>query len=73
MTRNIPLRGMSLSGGLQNFMHGHDILSSTMDEAQFHTYRRECDICILICRISHYINLYIDTLCKIDQCFDTYP
>ncbi|XP_026195346.1 leucine-rich repeat-containing protein 9 isoform X2 [Anabas testudineus] len=38
MTRNIPLRGMSLSGGLQNFMHGHDILSSTMDEAQFHTY-----------------------------------
>ncbi|XP_056250018.1 leucine-rich repeat-containing protein 9 isoform X2 [Seriola aureovittata] len=36
MPRNTPLRGMSISGGLQTFMHGHDILSSNMDEAQSH-------------------------------------
>ncbi|GLD62379.1 leucine-rich repeat-containing protein 9-like protein, partial [Lates japonicus] len=40
MSRNTPLRGMSTSGGLQNFMHGHDILSSNMDEVQSHyTYK----------------------------------
>ncbi|XP_040916935.1 leucine-rich repeat-containing protein 9 [Toxotes jaculatrix] len=40
MPRNTPLRGMSISGGLQSFMHGHDILSNNMDEAQSHyTYK----------------------------------
>ncbi|XP_044023700.1 leucine-rich repeat-containing protein 9 isoform X2 [Siniperca chuatsi] len=40
MPRNTPLRGMS--GGLQNFMHGHDILQSNMDEAQSHyTYKHK--------------------------------
>ncbi|XP_071353639.1 leucine-rich repeat-containing protein 9 isoform X2 [Trachinotus anak] len=34
MPRNTPQRG--ISGGLQTFMHGHDILSSNMDEAQSH-------------------------------------
>ncbi|KAM7375862.1 hypothetical protein PAMP_005628 [Pampus punctatissimus] len=39
MPRNTPLRGMSISG-VQNFMHGHDILPSNMDEAQLHyTYK----------------------------------
>lgn len=45
MPRNSPLRGMSISGGLQNLMHGHDIFPSNMDEAQPHyTYKCECDI-----------------------------
>lgn len=48
MPRNTPLRGMSISGGLQNLIHGHDILPSNVDEAQSHyTYKRECDICPL--------------------------
>ncbi|XP_039994007.1 leucine-rich repeat-containing protein 9 isoform X3 [Xiphias gladius] len=42
MPQNPPLKGMSISGGLQSFMHGHDILSSNMDEAQSHyTYRHK--------------------------------
>ncbi|XP_062296863.1 leucine-rich repeat-containing protein 9 [Scomber scombrus] len=43
MPRNTPLRGMSISGGLQNLMCGHDILPSNMDEAQphyTHKYRK---------------------------------
>ncbi|XP_053191128.1 leucine-rich repeat-containing protein 9 [Scomber japonicus] len=43
MPRNTPLRGMSISGGLQNLMCGHDILPSNMDEAQphyTHKYKR---------------------------------
>nr|XP_033499540.1 leucine-rich repeat-containing protein 9 [Epinephelus lanceolatus] len=40
MPRNTPLRGMTISGGLQNFVHGHDILPGHMDEAQSHyTYK----------------------------------
>ncbi|KAF0044372.1 hypothetical protein F2P81_003530 [Scophthalmus maximus] len=40
MPRNTPLKGMSISGGLQSFMHGHDFLSSSTDEAQSHyTYK----------------------------------
>ncbi|XP_028422571.1 leucine-rich repeat-containing protein 9 isoform X3 [Perca flavescens] len=40
MPRNTPLRGMTMSGGLQNFLHGHDILPSSVDEAQSHyTYK----------------------------------
>ncbi|XP_019940178.2 leucine-rich repeat-containing protein 9 isoform X2 [Paralichthys olivaceus] len=40
--RNTPLRGINVSGGLQSFMHGHDILSSNMDEAQYHhTYKQK--------------------------------
>lgn len=46
MPRNTPLSGMSLSGGLQTFMHKHNILSDNMDEAQSYTYKCECDICI---------------------------
>ncbi|XP_074516923.1 leucine-rich repeat-containing protein 9 isoform X1 [Sebastes fasciatus] len=42
MPRNTPLRGMPISGGLQTFMHGHDILPSSMDEAQsLHTYKHK--------------------------------
>ncbi|XP_068436972.1 leucine-rich repeat-containing protein 9 isoform X2 [Clinocottus analis] len=42
MSRNTSLRGMTISAGLQNFMHGHDILSSNMEEAQFHyTYKHK--------------------------------
>ncbi|KAK5857406.1 hypothetical protein PBY51_010654 [Eleginops maclovinus] len=33
--RNTALRGMTISGGLQNFMHGHDILPSNMDESHY--------------------------------------
>lgn len=45
MPRSTPLRGMSISGGLQNLMCGHDILPSNMDEAQPHyTHKCECDI-----------------------------
>ncbi|KAG7238506.1 hypothetical protein INR49_030779 [Caranx melampygus] len=40
--RNAPLRAMNISGGLQTFMHGHDILSSSMDDAQSHyTYKHK--------------------------------
>ncbi|XP_069571028.1 leucine-rich repeat-containing protein 9 isoform X2 [Brachyistius frenatus] len=35
---NSTLRGMSISGGLQNLMHGHDILPSNVDE-DFYTYK----------------------------------
>ncbi|XP_051237082.1 leucine-rich repeat-containing protein 9 isoform X1 [Dicentrarchus labrax] len=42
MPRHNPLRGMSMSGGLQNFMHGHDVLPSNVDEAQSHyTYKHK--------------------------------
>ncbi|XP_054470363.1 leucine-rich repeat-containing protein 9 [Anoplopoma fimbria] len=42
MPRNTPLRGMTISGGLQNFMHGHDILPSNVDESQSHfTYKHK--------------------------------
>ncbi|XP_059209989.1 leucine-rich repeat-containing protein 9 isoform X3 [Centropristis striata] len=42
MPRSTPLRGITISGGLQNFMHGHDILPSNMDEAQSHyTYKHK--------------------------------
>ncbi|XP_038584816.1 leucine-rich repeat-containing protein 9 isoform X3 [Micropterus salmoides] len=42
MPRNNPLRGMSISGGLQNFIHGHDILQGNMDEVQSHyTYKQK--------------------------------
>ncbi|XP_035529277.1 leucine-rich repeat-containing protein 9 [Morone saxatilis] len=42
MPRHNPLRGMSMSGGLQNFMHGHDGLPSNVDEAQSHyTYKHK--------------------------------
>ncbi|AWP16505.1 putative leucine-rich repeat-containing protein 9-like [Scophthalmus maximus] len=42
MPRNTPLKGMSISGGLQSFMHGHDFLSSSTDEAQSHyTYKQK--------------------------------
>ncbi|XP_070776726.1 leucine-rich repeat-containing protein 9 [Enoplosus armatus] len=38
----MPRRGVSISGGLQNLMHGHDILQSNMDEAQSHsTYKHK--------------------------------
>ncbi|KAK9533678.1 hypothetical protein VZT92_008781 [Zoarces viviparus] len=37
MPRNIPLRGMPIGGGLQNFMHGQDNLPSNVDEAQPHS------------------------------------
>ncbi|XP_070698683.1 leucine-rich repeat-containing protein 9 [Pempheris klunzingeri] len=38
MPRNTALRAMNISGGLQNFMHGHDIL----EEAQSHyTYKQK--------------------------------
>ncbi|XP_037343021.2 leucine-rich repeat-containing protein 9 [Pungitius pungitius] len=37
-----PLGGMSISGGLQNFMHGDDNLPSNVDEAQSHyTYQHK--------------------------------
>nr|XP_046268045.1 leucine-rich repeat-containing protein 9 isoform X2 [Scatophagus argus] len=42
MPRHTPLRGMSISGGLQNLhiMHGHDILPNNIDEAQSqYTYK----------------------------------
>ncbi|KAI3367720.1 hypothetical protein L3Q82_026558, partial [Scortum barcoo] len=42
MPRNTPLRGMSISGGLQNFIHGHDVPPNNMDEAQSHyTYKHK--------------------------------
>ncbi|KAA8582195.1 hypothetical protein FQN60_008935 [Etheostoma spectabile] len=42
MPRNTPLRGMTMSGGLQNFLPGHDILLSNVDEAQSHyTYKHK--------------------------------
>ncbi|XP_056283145.1 leucine-rich repeat-containing protein 9 isoform X3 [Pseudoliparis swirei] len=34
--RSTPLRGMTISGALQNFIHGHDVLPSNVDEAQSH-------------------------------------
>ncbi|KAF3701209.1 Leucine-rich repeat-containing protein 9 [Channa argus] len=34
--RNTPLKVISISRGLQNFMHGHEILSRNMDDAQSH-------------------------------------
>ncbi|XP_075964574.1 leucine-rich repeat-containing protein 9 [Anarhichas minor] len=37
MPQNIPLRGTTISGGLQNFMHGQDNLPSNVDEAQPHS------------------------------------
>ncbi|KAK2826054.1 hypothetical protein Q5P01_020268 [Channa striata] len=36
LPRSTPLKGISVNGGLQNFMHAHDIVSSNMDEAQSH-------------------------------------
>lgn len=46
MPRTTPLRGMSLSGGLQTLMHGHVILPRNMDEVQPHyTFKCECDTC----------------------------
>lgn len=45
MPRHTALRGMSISGGLQNLMQAHDVLPTNVDEAQSHyTYKRECDI-----------------------------
>ncbi|KAM8915276.1 leucine-rich repeat-containing protein 9 isoform 2-T2 [Spinachia spinachia] len=42
MPRNPPLVGMSIIGGLQNLMHGHDNLPSNMDEAQSpYTYQHK--------------------------------
>ncbi|XP_070836208.1 leucine-rich repeat-containing protein 9 isoform X2 [Chaetodon trifascialis] len=42
MPRHTALRGMSISGGLQSLMQGHDVLSSNMDEAQSHyTYKHK--------------------------------
>ncbi|XP_008282448.1 leucine-rich repeat-containing protein 9 [Stegastes partitus] len=38
MPHNTTLRGMSIGGGLQNFMHGHDVLPSNVDEDQY-TYK----------------------------------
>lgn len=36
---------MSITGALQNYMHGHDVLPSNTDEAQSHyTYKRKYDI-----------------------------
>ncbi|XP_029316164.1 leucine-rich repeat-containing protein 9 [Cottoperca gobio] len=40
MPRSTPLRGMTISGGLQNFMHGHDILPSNVDESHY-TYKHK--------------------------------
>ncbi|KAM9341102.1 leucine-rich repeat-containing protein 9 [Symphorus nematophorus] len=37
MPQHTPLRGMTISG-LQNFMHGHDVLPSNVDEAQSHIH-----------------------------------
>ncbi|XP_026155221.1 leucine-rich repeat-containing protein 9 isoform X2 [Mastacembelus armatus] len=43
MPRYTPLRAISIAGGLHN-LHGHDILSSNMDEAQAHyTYMHKKD------------------------------
>lgn len=50
-------------------MHGHDILSSTVDEAQSHTYRSKCDKRILICRITYYSDFYFESLQKKDMIF----
>ncbi|XP_019132652.2 leucine-rich repeat-containing protein 9 isoform X2 [Larimichthys crocea] len=42
MPRQTPLRGMSITGALQNYMHGHDVLPSNTDEAQSHyTYKHK--------------------------------
>lgn len=45
MPRHTPLRGKSVSGGLQNIMHVQDILPCNVDEAQSHyTYKCEYDV-----------------------------
>ncbi|TNN84208.1 Leucine-rich repeat-containing protein 9 [Liparis tanakae] len=38
--RSTPLRGMTISGALQNFIHGHDVLPSNVDESH-HTYKHK--------------------------------
>ncbi|XP_041810349.1 leucine-rich repeat-containing protein 9 [Chelmon rostratus] len=42
MPRHTALRGMSISGGLQNLMQAHDVLPTNVDEAQSHyTYKHK--------------------------------
>lgn len=49
MPRHTPLKGKNVGGGLQNMMHGHDILPYGNEEAQFQrTFKSDYGIFFLL-------------------------
>lgn len=49
MPRHSPLKGKTVGTGLQNIMHGHDLLPYSNNESQFHrTHKSDCRFFFLL-------------------------